>query len=469
MSMSMSMSLMDILECAETGFSLDDYNDDSGGYGPPWPIYRLTGLEIKMYHNFQNFRMSRIFDFTVELDIWMEITSKGTWRYVDKKLWYLHEGYDTLEASENFVVREGGGVLIRFVPYGTMGYATFNSLISALTSSVVILGLATAGLASGFKVKVYWPQDDAWYTGTVGDTGSDGLTHIAYEDGDKEDLDMSKERRRLTIPAAGVAGLVQLLQHWQQDDKYEDDDERATLEDIIERYETDGMVGDSEMLLSDDKSLKDEVEQLRRDVKSLRDAFKVEHQTVEKRLESTVEEVKNATDVILKKDGIIKEGEASAEGTSSGHVLVDGMEDGPYLLSLSCPDGSVAYLQEEEKRFLGRGDYGITTMLVAAKQVELHPFPDRGYVLAKRALNAKNEVAWFDAKEQAWLPLKHSGSKMLGGDLLALLAPDDPSIAPEAHFIFRLSAAPLAGREEEDGALPAMFQGISNPFSGWLY
>ncbi|KAK3246570.1 hypothetical protein CYMTET_43896 [Cymbomonas tetramitiformis] len=55
-----------------------------------------------------------------------------------------------------------------------------------------------AGLASGLKVKVYWPQDDAWYTGTVGDTGSDGLTHIAYEDGDKEDLDMSKERCKVT-------------------------------------------------------------------------------------------------------------------------------------------------------------------------------------------------------------------------------------------------------------------------------
>ncbi|KAK3242073.1 hypothetical protein CYMTET_48217 [Cymbomonas tetramitiformis] len=58
-----------------------------------------------------------------------------------------------------------------------------------------------AGLASGLKVKVYWPQDDAWYTGTVGDTGSDGLTHIAYEDGDKEDLDMSKERYEV-LPAA---------------------------------------------------------------------------------------------------------------------------------------------------------------------------------------------------------------------------------------------------------------------------
>ncbi|KAK3284631.1 hypothetical protein CYMTET_7731 [Cymbomonas tetramitiformis] len=70
-----------------------------------------------------------------------------------------------------------------------------------------------AGLASGLKVKVYWPQDDAWYTGTVGDTGSDGLTHIAYEDGDKEDLDMSKERYEV-LPAAvqEVAGWDAALQ-----------------------------------------------------------------------------------------------------------------------------------------------------------------------------------------------------------------------------------------------------------------
>ncbi|KAK3252441.1 hypothetical protein CYMTET_38263 [Cymbomonas tetramitiformis] len=70
-----------------------------------------------------------------------------------------------------------------------------------------------AGLASGCKVKVYWTQDDAWYTGTVGDTGSDGLTHIAYEDGDKEDLDMSKERYEV-LPAAvqDVAGWDAALQ-----------------------------------------------------------------------------------------------------------------------------------------------------------------------------------------------------------------------------------------------------------------
>ncbi|KAK3233738.1 hypothetical protein CYMTET_55982 [Cymbomonas tetramitiformis] len=57
------------------------------------------------------------------------------------------------------------------------------------------------GLAVGCKVKVYWSEDDAWYTGTVGGTGTDGVTHIAYEDGDKEDLNMSKEKYEV-LPAA---------------------------------------------------------------------------------------------------------------------------------------------------------------------------------------------------------------------------------------------------------------------------
>ncbi|KAK3240700.1 hypothetical protein CYMTET_49479 [Cymbomonas tetramitiformis] len=63
-------------------------------------------------------------------------------------------------------------------------------------------------LVAGCKVKAYWSEDDAWYTGTVGDTGPDGLTHSAYKDGDKEDLDMSKEKYEV-VPAA-----VQEVSDW---------------------------------------------------------------------------------------------------------------------------------------------------------------------------------------------------------------------------------------------------------------
>ncbi|KAK3280382.1 hypothetical protein CYMTET_11767 [Cymbomonas tetramitiformis] len=49
-------------------------------------------------------------------------------------------------------------------------------------------------ISASRKVKVYWSEDDARYTGTVCVPGTDGLTHIAYEDGDEEDLDMNKEK-----------------------------------------------------------------------------------------------------------------------------------------------------------------------------------------------------------------------------------------------------------------------------------
>ncbi|KAK3251687.1 hypothetical protein CYMTET_38974 [Cymbomonas tetramitiformis] len=51
-----------------------------------------------------------------------------------------------------------------------------------------------AKLVPGSKVKGYWPIDDAWYQGTVGKTSAVSLAHIAYDDGDEEDLDMSKKK-----------------------------------------------------------------------------------------------------------------------------------------------------------------------------------------------------------------------------------------------------------------------------------
>eukprot|EP00854_Cymbomonas_tetramitiformis_P002204 gene2204-biopygen2115 len=55
-------------------------------------------------------------------------------------------------------------------------------------------GTPASGATERCKVQVYLPIDDAWYNGTVGATGEDGLTHVAYDDGDVEDLNMSKER-----------------------------------------------------------------------------------------------------------------------------------------------------------------------------------------------------------------------------------------------------------------------------------
>ncbi|KAK3277242.1 hypothetical protein CYMTET_14740 [Cymbomonas tetramitiformis] len=68
-------------------------------------------------------------------------------------------------------------------------------------------------LVPGSKVKVYWPFDDAWYQGAVGKTSADGLTRIAYGDGDEENIDMSREKYEV-VPAAvqQVSGCDAALQ-----------------------------------------------------------------------------------------------------------------------------------------------------------------------------------------------------------------------------------------------------------------
>ncbi|KAK3246202.1 hypothetical protein CYMTET_44255 [Cymbomonas tetramitiformis] len=64
------------------------------------------------------------------------------------------------------------------------------------------------GLVRGCKVRVYWPVDDPWYPGTVDDTGADSLTHVAYDDEDEEDLDMSKEKYKV------ISAAVQEVSGW---------------------------------------------------------------------------------------------------------------------------------------------------------------------------------------------------------------------------------------------------------------
>eukprot|EP00854_Cymbomonas_tetramitiformis_P001984 gene1984-biopygen1873 len=57
---------------------------------------------------------------------------------------------------------------------------------------------------------VCWPIDDAWYSGMVGSTSEDGLTHVAYDDGDEEYLSMSTERYKvLPIQPQVEHGAVQ--------------------------------------------------------------------------------------------------------------------------------------------------------------------------------------------------------------------------------------------------------------------
>ncbi|KAK3248977.1 hypothetical protein CYMTET_41576 [Cymbomonas tetramitiformis] len=50
---------------------------------------------------------------------------------------------------------------------------------------------------------IYWPIDDAWYPGEVGDTDEYDMTSVAYNDGDKEQLNMGTEKYRMVPPTEG--------------------------------------------------------------------------------------------------------------------------------------------------------------------------------------------------------------------------------------------------------------------------
>eukprot|EP00854_Cymbomonas_tetramitiformis_P002121 gene2120-biopygen2021 len=109
-----------------------------------------------------------------------------------------HGGADALRAKlafiEEKVYARSDGLVTDSVL--TMWLKDFNA-----TKAKGVMQTHVKASAKGCKVKVYWQLDDAWYTGTVDDTGSDGRTHIAYEDGDEERLDMTKELFEV-VPAA---------------------------------------------------------------------------------------------------------------------------------------------------------------------------------------------------------------------------------------------------------------------------
>eukprot|EP00854_Cymbomonas_tetramitiformis_P010368 gene10368-biopygen10604 len=133
-------------------------------------------------------------------------------------------------------------------------YKTVQSFMRELTGKVgsgqAAVQTQQPELVPGSNVNVYWPIDDAWHQGTVGKTSADGVTRSAYDDGDRGRLGAGRSmrpdtgvsmlrthiriagdtvsvvphkekkgrrhvrlERRLTVPAAGVPGLVQLLQH----------------------------------------------------------------------------------------------------------------------------------------------------------------------------------------------------------------------------------------------------------------
>ncbi|KAK3275248.1 hypothetical protein CYMTET_16606 [Cymbomonas tetramitiformis] len=64
------------------------------------------------------------------------------------------------------------------------------------------VGARQPKLAQASKARVYWPVDDAWCSGTVGKTSAVSLTHIAFDDGDEEHLNMDIKEYEAVGPEA---------------------------------------------------------------------------------------------------------------------------------------------------------------------------------------------------------------------------------------------------------------------------
>lgn len=149
---------------ALAGIDLDAENVlDDGGLGPPWPSYRVSGVEIVMemqYRNFKDFESISVmpdpFNFENFLTVQVYPASKGTFRSPGTKLWYF--GPDVTQPETHFMTRTPNGVLITFRPSGSIGQNSFSSLIATLFAATVLFSTATtlvdvsaAFLIEGFR------------------------------------------------------------------------------------------------------------------------------------------------------------------------------------------------------------------------------------------------------------------------------------------------------------------------------
>jgi len=144
------------------GVDLDSPNIlNDGGWGPGtapaniptypnytavWPIYRLTGVELVMDMQYQNFKTSLLppdpFNLNDYLVANLRVASAGTFRSPGSKVWYL--GSDPTQPEAYFMVRRPYGILLSFSPGGSIGKTTFSAIVASLVGAVVLFGAATA-------------------------------------------------------------------------------------------------------------------------------------------------------------------------------------------------------------------------------------------------------------------------------------------------------------------------------------
>ena len=161
------------------GVDLDAANVlDDGGWGPDtfppgsvagypdyvatWPSFRLSGVELVMVMEYFNFVETLLPPDPFNLDDYLQasirVASQGTFRSPGSKLWYL--GPDIQQPETSFMVRTPTGVLLTFLPSGTIGVASFSALLSTLVGAIVLFGAATTliDVAAAFLIEGFREQ-----------------------------------------------------------------------------------------------------------------------------------------------------------------------------------------------------------------------------------------------------------------------------------------------------------------------
>jgi hypothetical protein len=131
-------------------------------YVPTWPTWRISGVELIMemkYHNFvETLLPPDPFNLDDYLVATLRVASNGTFRGPGTKLWYL--GADISQPETQFMVRTPQGVLLTFLPSGSIGTFSFGSLLSTLVGAIVLFGAATAliDISAAFLIEGFREQ-----------------------------------------------------------------------------------------------------------------------------------------------------------------------------------------------------------------------------------------------------------------------------------------------------------------------